>query len=169
MKTKLALLPIVLIALAVGCKTLPDWVTPSRVETVTRLAAYSSAKALLIKQPDSRAQLEKAREGFAALAASEKWDIATAASIAATNGLDWLSSPEGNLALTGGVMFIDLILGKQVELSGDANVRAFIVGTRSGLDLALTAKPTALTRSATPAADPTYQRLLKEAQATRTR
>lgn len=169
MKIKLALLPIVLIALAVGCTTLPTWVTPSRIETVTRLAAYSSAKALLIKQPDSRAQLEKARDGFAALEASEKWDIATAASIAATNGLDWLSSPEGNLALTGGVMFIDLILGRQVELSGDVNVRSFIIGARSGLDLALTAKPAALaaTRSATP--DATYQRLLKEAQATRTR
>lgn len=169
MKAKLTLLPMVLVVLAVGCKTLPDWITPSRVETVTRLAAYSSAKALLIKQSDSRAGLEKARDGFAALEASQKWDIATAASIAATNGLDWLSSPEGNLALTGGVMFIDLILGKQVELSGDVNVRAFIVGARSGLDLALAAQPAASTptRSATP--DPTYQRLLKEAQATRTR
>ena len=171
MKTRHALIPIILIALAVGCSTLPTWVTPTRIETVTRLAAYSSAKALLIKRPESRAELQKAADGFAMLEASEKWDIATAASIAAASGLDWLSSPEGNLALTGGVMFIDLIAGNQVDVAGDANVRAFIIGARSGLNLALATKPPALsaTRSALVVVDPTYDHLLREAQATRAR
>jgi hypothetical protein len=171
MNPKHALLPIALIALAVGCSTLPAFITPTRIEAVTRLAAYSSAKALLIDKPETREQLQKAADGFAALEASEKWDFATAANIAASSGLEWLTSPEGNLALTGGVLFIDLVMGKQLEVSGDANVRAFVVGAHSGLDQALAAKPTVRTaaRAAPSASDPIYDRLLREAQATRPR
>lgn len=153
--------------LVAGCSTLPEWITPARIEAVTRLAAYGSAKALLIKEPDSRPELENARAGFVALESSEQWDLPTAAAIASANGLGWLSSPEGNLALTGGVMFIDLILGKQIELSGDAYARAFIVGARSGLDFALANTSTADARTSTGPGDPTYSRLLAEAKATR--
>ena len=169
MKSKFALVPLALAALAAGCVSLPAWLTPARIESVARLAAYSSAKTLLIKQPDRRAQLEKAQAGLAALETAQNWDLTTAANIAATNGLTALSSPEGNLALTGGVLFMDLILGKQVELSGDANARAFIVGARSGLDLALAIQPVTGTVMRAAATDATYERLLKEAQATRSR
>ena len=166
---KRTLIPIALIALAVGCATLPEWLTPQRVETVTRLAAYTSAKTLLIEQPDTLTALRQAYDGFSALETAERWDLVSAARIAATNGLDWLGSPEGNLAISGGVLFLDLIVGQEIELSGDRYARAFIVGARSGLGLALSQPPAAVSRSMQSDVDPIHERLVRDAQATRPR
>jgi hypothetical protein len=130
-----------LIALLAGCSApgtdLQPVVTPERVESVARLSAYVAARAAVLKEPGLAEPLNRALVGLEDLAASEHWDLATAAAIATANGLGSLASEEGTFAVSAGVMFLDLVLGRRLDLAGDAYARAFILGTRDGLALAL--------------------------------
>lgn len=162
MKTLILILP--LIALLAGCATPgadpQPLVTPQRVEAVARLSGYVAARTAVLKDPALAEPLGRALAGLEDLAASKQWDLATAAAIATANGLDALASDEGTFAVSAGVMFLDLILGQRLDLAGDAYARAFILGTRDGLALALRSRafPTDLT---------VRQRLHAEAVATR--
>lgn len=145
-----SLVPCLLLGLLLcspGCVTQPGsapLVTPERVESVTRLAAYGTAKALLIKQPESRAALAQAAAGIHELRAAERWDIAEMGRIAAAHGLDQLNSEEGLLALTGLGLFTDLFTHTQIDLHGNAYAQAVIVGADDGLALALGPAPRAI-------------------------
>lgn len=162
MKHLFLILP--LIALLTGCST-PGTdpqpvVTPERVGSVARLSAYVAARTAVLKDPGLAGPLHRALAGLEDLAASEQWDLATAAAIAAANGLEEITSEEGTFAVSAGVMFLDLVLGRRLDLSGDAYARAFILGTRDGLSLALRAR-------ALPQDPSVAQRLQAEAAATR--
>ena len=145
-----SLVPCLLLGLLLcspGCVTQPGsapLVTPERVESVTRLAAYGTAKALLIKQPESRTALAQAAAGIHELRAAERWDIAEMGRIAAAHGLDQLNSEEGLLALTGLGLFTDLFTHTQIDLHGNAYAQAVIVGADDGLALALGPAPRAI-------------------------
>lgn len=164
-------LPLGLLVCAPGCVTTPGGtpiVTPQRVESVTRLAAYGSARALMLKTPEVRAELERAQSGFHVLRESETWDLGKLASIATAHGLKDLVSEEGTLALTAGVMFLDAVTGGSVDLGQLDYARAVVVGADDGLTLALGAS-TAGTSARTESPAAILDRLRREAAATRTR
>lgn len=154
------------LAVAAGCTSTSDGnstVTPERVEKVSRLAAYGSFKAQLIKDPASRPTLVKISTAVNDLVASQTWDVATMITVANANGLDELSSDEAQIALTAAPLFIDLFLNQQVDLRQSEYARAFIVGSADGFKMALgTGAPAA--RSGV---DATMVRLSAEARATR--
>lgn len=168
--TKTVLLFCVLIPLMTilpGCVTsscgFSTFVSPQRVESVTHLAAYGTASALLLKDPAQRENLVAARDGFHALRLAETWDLQAMGTIASAHGLTELSSSEGILLLTGAGLLTDLFTGAQVDLARNDYARAVVIGADDGLTLAL--GPAA--RGIGP--DPTLARLRAEAEATRPR
>lgn len=151
------------ILLIIGCATVDvgKIVTPARVESVTRLSAYVSARALLLESPELRPQLEAASRGFHELRQAERWDLPAMGAIAAASGLDQVASAEGVLILTGTTLFIDTVLGVELDLAEVDYARAVVIGADDGLALAL--KP------ATRGDPETLHRLHLEAEATRVR
>ena len=155
-----------------GCASNPgtgsSTITPARVESVTRLAAYSTAKIALVKDPRNLATLTKVSNGLNELVASGNFDLATAVTIANANGLGELTSSEGQIVLTALPVFIDLIAGESVNLNDSVYAKAVIVGAASGFNMALPAAGTIPASRAglqTPATE--MRRLQKEAAATR--
>jgi hypothetical protein len=122
-----------------GCQMTAEQpvITPERAEAVTRLTAYVGAKAVLLKRPETRPAMERARNGFCTLKAAARWDIEQMAMIAAECGLDELRSDAGTLVLVGGTMLLDLIVGKPVDLSTEPYAKAVVVGACDGLNLAV--------------------------------
>jgi len=155
----------------VGCGTTSGTgptITPARVESVTRLAAYSTAKLALAKDPKNIVTLTKVSNGLNELVASGNYDLATAVTIANANGLGELTSSEGQIALTALPVFIDLIAGESVNLNDSQYAKAVIVGAAGGFKMALPAAggaPAARVGALTPATE--MRRLQKEAEATR--
>lgn len=121
-------------------------ITPQRVRTVSTLAAYTTCKMQLMRDPASRPQLERIRTALNELQASQTWDIATLATIMLANSGE-LTSDEGQLILVGLPLFIDLVSGQQVDLKQYEFGRAAIEGVSAGFNLALgsTAYPAAQT------------------------
>jgi len=157
-----AVIVALVMALTSGCASIQKVATPERVSALARLATYAGAKAVLIEKPGLRPELERARDGFCALAAAGEWSIERMAEIAAAQGLDELRSDAGVLALTGGTMLIDLVYGRPVDLSGEPYARAVVEASCDGLTLAL--GPATRTRG-----DPILARLEDAERATRTR
>lgn len=110
--------------------------TPQRVRTVSTLAAYTSFKMQLIRDPSSRPTLERIRTSVNELKAAETWDIGTLSTILIANTGD-LSSDEGQLVLVGVPLFVDLVSGQQVDLKQYEYGRAAIEGVSAGFNLAL--------------------------------
>lgn len=157
------LLSVCLLALlATGCSTTGTGtstaITPARVQAVAKLATYAAARTGAT-DPSKRAAYESALTGLNQLVGQECWDISTMAIIAQQNGMGFLASPEGTLALTGAQLFIDAFTTQSIDLASQPYARAVIIGSRDGLALALTG-----TRGI---GDETYERLLAEAAATR--
>ncbi len=149
-----------------GCTTSPDGtstITPERVEKVSRLAAYSSFKVQLIRDPASRPTLAKISTAVNELVASQTWDVATMITVANANGLSELTSDEAQIGLTAAPLFIDLFLNKEVDLREQEYAEAFIVGAADGFKMALGSGAPA----AQPGQDATMIRLSAEARATR--
>lgn len=133
-----------LILMLAGCGTLVQdpfrEVTPDRVEAVARLSGYVSAKAIVLSDPGRAEPLQAILAGLTDLEKSQRWDIATAAAIASANGLTELTSSEGAFAIQSSILFLDLVLGRKIDLSADPFARAFIVGLKDGLQLALSVR-----------------------------
>ncbi len=164
MKRRLFLLLPILALL--GCSTSQDGtstITPQRVEKVSRLAAYSSFKVQLIKDPTSRPTLVQISTAVNELVAAQTWDVATMITVANANGLSELTSDEAQIALTTAPLFIDLFLNKEVDLRQQEYAEAFIVGAADGFKMALGSGAPA-SRSGQ---DATLVRLSAEARATR--
>lgn len=131
-----------------GCSTTGDpsaphvQVTPERVQSVARLAAYGSAKGFLISHPEYRPELEKAKGILTTLAAAENWDISALAEAFQSAGFKELRSEEAILAVEGAVLMIDLVSGKAIDLKQVPYARAAIIGSLDGLNLALASPST---------------------------
>ncbi len=124
--------------LASGCATVDKpSVTPERVQSVARLAAYGSATGFLIRSPESRPELEKAKLVLATLVAGQQWDIAQLAGAFQQAGFKELRSQEGILAVTGAILLIDVTAGKTVDLKQNDYAKAAIIGALDGVNLAL--------------------------------
>lgn len=180
MASRTPLLSFLLLAVAVafgGCANpggggggTADIVTPQRVRTVSRLAAYSTCKMQLLRDPQSRVTLARVQTGVNELVAAQTWDIATLGSIIAANGLPGLTSDEGQLALTAAPLFIDMFTGAQVDLRQVEYARVAIEGVAEGLNMALGpagASDFSAVRGHGPAPDPTLDQLQREARAAR--
>ena len=123
-----------------GCSTtsgLGSNVTPERVQGVARVAAYVTAKVLVSNDARNIETLKKIQTGFNELIASESWDLATAVAVANANGLNELTSDDGQILLTVAPLFIDLATGQSLSLEGVDYAKAVITGTSQGLNMAL--------------------------------
>jgi hypothetical protein len=135
MKTLLTLMAAA--AIIAGCATpTPTNDAVVRVEAVAKLAAYTGTRALLIKKPESREALAKAGASLNLLASQERWDATAAALALSSAGLSALDTQEGQLVLTGTLLFLDMF-GPQVDLKQSPYAKAFILGAQEGLALAL--------------------------------
>lgn len=144
MKTAILTSILVLAAFVSGCtstKTERGPVTPERVQSVARLAAYGSATGFLIKHPEARPELVKARVILATLVAGEQWDVVQLAGAFQQAGFKELRSQEGVLAVTGAIMLIDVASGRTIDLKQNDYARAAILGALDGVNLALANGP----------------------------
>lgn len=172
-----SILLIALITLvAIGCATpqgTPDHdPVAARIHSVSKLASYSGARIQLLRDPDSRAELERIRQGVNELAAQDKWDTAALVIVIGGNFSE-LQSDEGTLILTTVPMFIDLFTGAQWDLRDSRYAEAVITGVAGGLNLALGPVPD-ISRSwpmvsypASPPAHGVLEKLQSEARSTR--
>lgn len=134
-------------ALLSGCKSLNVSGTNAvvRVQAITELSAYTTAKLALMKNPTNRVVLAKVQAGTAELVRASTWDLSTLASIATANGLSDLVSSEGQLILAGAPLLLDLFYGNRIDLKSSAYAEAVVRGVDGGLAKALSVTPAART------------------------
>lgn len=121
-------------------------VSLTRVKAIVKLAAYGSARVILIDKPEARYELEKARNGFAGLIAAEDWTFASVSLLAMDSGLEEIEGAEGIVKFKAdiavGILLVDLIAGQTYNLRDQVYVEAVVTGAYDGLVLALgTGKP----------------------------
>jgi hypothetical protein len=130
-----------LAVLNTGCKT-TGWgsaVTPERVQSVTKLAAYVSAYATIQKDADRREAFERANAGLEAMIAQERWDAEAFGIALKQAGVDELLGDDGGIVVTTTVLVVDLF-GVDFDLKETTPgpiVEAVIRGTQEGFELAL--------------------------------
>ena len=129
-----------LAVLNTGCKTGGEpFITPARVQSVTKLAAYVSAYATIRKDADRRAAFEQANAGLEAMIDQERWDAAAFGIALQQAGVDQLLGDDGGIVVTTTVLVVDLF-GVDFDLKETTPgpiVEAVIRGTQAGFELAL--------------------------------
>ena len=138
--------------------------TPARVESISRLAAYAGTTADLRENPGHRQYYTAARDALDVLIREERWDLDAVMAALSTVPVDGMEGSEGALVLTGGMLLIDAIGGSEFDLRKVEYVRAAAVGIHGGLKLALASKGA----SKAAAIDTVLYRLEAEARSTRT-
>lgn len=116
-------------------------VTPERVKSIARLAAFGSAKGFLISHPEYRPELVKAKSILVTLVSSQQWSIDVLAGAFRDAGFKELRSEEGILAVEGAILMIDVFTGRQIDLKNSVYAEAAIVGALDGVNLALANSP----------------------------
>jgi hypothetical protein len=122
--------------LGVGCAgmTFQQVVTPQRVQAVVTWGAYEAAREA---DPAARAVMTQALPGLRLLAEAPRIDgVAIAAALRAA-GIDYLTTPEGELWVTTALAFADLWHDVSGKITESDYTRAVIVGVVAGLDLGL--------------------------------
>lgn len=137
----------------------------TRVFALTRFVVYAGSSTLLRQQPQQRAILERSKAGLDSLVASAKWDVAAVGQALVMAGVTQAQTPEATLIVAGVTLLTDVWLHKQVDLGSNRTAEAYVRGATEGLTTALT-EPAVATRSG-PGGSSTFERLRKDAEATR--
>lgn len=121
-----------------GCATpgSNQGLTPARVNSIARLAAFGAASGVLVDNPATRPELIKARVIIATLVAGKQWDVVQLAAAFQQAGFKELHGSQGVLIVTGVILAADLT-GNTVDLKNSAFAEAAITGALDGLNLAL--------------------------------
>ena len=120
-----------------GCATPgSNALTPTRVNSIARLAAFGAASGVLVDNPATRPELVKARVIIATLVAGKQWDVVQLAAAFQAAGFKELHGSQGVLIVTGVILAADLT-GNTVDLKNSAFAEAAITGALDGLNLAL--------------------------------
>ena len=124
--------------LAAGCASTPSRqpLQPSTVNQIARFAAQASAAELLAKKPQARADLVRAKQILATLAAGKQWNIGALAGAFQDAGFSVLNGQRGILIVQGAILAADLA-GRQIDLQQSAYAEAAILGALDGLNLVL--------------------------------
>ena len=172
MKLRTFLAPVFVAIAFTACQSGPDtgWdggskITPERVEKVSRLAAYTTVKISLSKDPSSKVLLTKISTALNELVSEQMWDVSTMITVANANGLSELVSDEARIALETAPLFVDLFYNQQADLRSVEYAEAFIVGTADGFKMGLgVARAVGAPAGSV---DAELDRLIREARATR--
>ena len=130
---------VIMLASAVlcGCAGIkPINLTPERVNSIARLAAYGAATGALMDNPKTRKELEQARVIIATLVAGKQWDIAQLAGAFQQAGFKELHGDKGVIIVTGSILAADLA-GNKADLRNSVYAEQAILGALDGLNLAL--------------------------------
>ena len=124
-------------AVLCGCAGIkPINLTPERVNSIARLAAYGAATGALMDNPKTRKELEQARVIIATLVAGKQWDIAQLAGAFQQAGFKELHGDKGVIIVTGSILAADLA-GNKADLRNSVYAEQAILGALDGLNLAL--------------------------------
>lgn len=141
------------ILLLTGCKTTSQnqsWLTPLRVEKLTKLTTYVSVSAYLADHQNDRDKFVQTKVAFQALVDQSQWDYPTLVAVLQNLPIKELKTTEAQLAFQSGVILVDLLGYGSFDAKQVEHVKAFIVGFNDGLGLALQFVPTrALTANLT--------------------
>ena len=127
----------ILLVLLCGCAGIkPTNLTPERVNSIARLAAYGAATGALVDNPKTRKELEQARVIIATLVAGKQWDIVQLAGAFQQAGFKELHGDKGVIIVTGAILAADLA-GNKADLRNSVYAEQAILGALDGLNLAL--------------------------------
>ncbi len=132
------LLSTILLVLLCGCASVnhPTPLTPERVNSIARLAAYGAATGALVDNPKTRKELEQARVIIATLVSGKQWDIVQLAGAFQQAGFKELHGDKGVIIVTGAILAADLA-GNKADLRSSVYAEQAILGALDGLNLAL--------------------------------
>lgn len=122
-----------------GCQTTNNetWLTPQRVEKLTKLTTYVSVSAYLAEHPEDKPAFAQTKLAFQALVDQSQWDYVTLVAVLQNLPIKELKTSEAQLAFQGGILLIDLLGYGSFDAKQVEHVKAFIVGFNDGLGLAL--------------------------------
>lgn len=128
----------ILLMLLCGCASVnqPTALTPERVNSIARLAAYGAATGALVDNPKTRKELEQARVIIATLVSAKQWDIVQLAGAFQQAGFKELHGDKGVIIVTGVILAADLA-GNKADLRNSVYAEQAILGALDGLNLAL--------------------------------
>lgn len=109
-------------------------VTPARVEAVTKWGAYVWVQGANAAE---RAAVAQALPGIQVIAAADDVDLVTLAAALRAAGVDYLSTPEGTLAVGAALSFSDLYHDVTGPITRSAYLQAVARGAAEGFALAL--------------------------------
>lgn len=168
----LATLGLVGLLVLTGCSTTSQnqttWLTPVRVEKLTKLGTYVAVSAYLNENPADKATFVSVKASLQILVDQSKWDSVTVAAILQNLPVKELQTTEAKLAFQGGLLLVDLLGYGSFDAKNVEHVKAFIIGFNDGLDLALsfTANNKVAARALTPD-NTVYWKLQTEEKQTR--
>ena len=128
---------VMLLTVFCGCAGIkPTNLTPERVNSIARLAAYGAATGALVDNPKTRKELEQARVIIATLVSGKQWDIVQLAGAFQQAGFKELHGDKGVIIVTGAILAADLA-GNKADLRNSVYAEQAILGALDGLNLAL--------------------------------
>lgn len=129
---------VIMLAVFCGCAGVKpgEGITPERVNSIARLAAYGAATGALVDNPKTRKELEQARVIIATLVSARQWDIVQLAGAFQQAGFKELHGDKGVIIVTGAILAADLA-GNKVDLRNSVYAEQAILGALDGLNLAL--------------------------------
>lgn len=142
MKTRMAI-PAALVVLLTGCVTINGPRDPlAHYQAEAKIASYLTAALYLDNHPEDRPIFEAVREGISGYLDAEIFDPVLLASYLRKNlPVKELKSERAGIFLTAGLMIFQDATGT-ITIETPPIVKAFMLGIREGLDLALANQPT---------------------------
>jgi hypothetical protein len=127
------------LGLLVGCATLQQVATPERVRAVVALAGYESCTADVRGRPIERGKWLQVVGGLKVMVDANQWDGVTVAQALERAGISEVVCDEGQVAISGGLAFVDMFTGILQRAESATIVRAVVEGMLEGINLALDA------------------------------